>query len=142
MVGHHTLTVTGQVRALDPLPTPLPRWLMETGTPTCLRSRAFASSNLAWGTKFGRMRQTFFGLHFPIAQLVEHSAVNRVVARSIRARGAKQFSVIRQVECHLLWEQDVGCSIHPLRTKLENERKLRLKLFAHRRAQQCACTRG
>lgn len=28
----------------------MPRWLMEIGTPSGLRSRAFASSNLARGT--------------------------------------------------------------------------------------------
>ena len=58
-----------------------------------------------------------FNHHSPIAQLVERRTVNAVVARSIRARGAKQF-------------------------KIENERKLRLKLFAHRRAQLCVCVRG
>lgn len=54
--------------------------------------------------------------HFSsIAQLVEHRTVNAAVAGSIPARGA-MFSVIRQVACRLLWEQDVGCSIHPSRT--------------------------
>src|SRR5690606_23067804 len=28
------------------------RWLMEIGTPTCLRSRAFKSSNLFWSTTY------------------------------------------------------------------------------------------
>ena len=54
--------------------------------------------------------------HFSlIAQLVERRTVNAVVAGSIPARGAI-FSVIRQVVCRVLWEQVVGCSIHPSRT--------------------------
>ncbi len=43
----------------------LPRWLMETGTPTVFRSRAIAGSNPAWGTtNFNLGRAT--GRGFPL----------------------------------------------------------------------------
>jgi hypothetical protein len=35
----------------------MPRWLVEIGTPNGLRSHAFASSSLAWGTKIRKMNK-------------------------------------------------------------------------------------
>lgn len=71
---------------------------------TCLRSKG-SHVRIVLGAPY-------FSL---IAQLVERRTVNAVVAGSIPAWGAR-FSVIRQVVCRLLWEQVVGCSIHPSRT--------------------------
>jgi hypothetical protein len=39
-------------------------------------------------------------------------------AGSYPAWGAKYFSVYSQVVCRLLWEQELGCSIHPTPTSV------------------------
>lgn len=53
MVIQHRREEPGNlVRFQEAAPNNMPRWLVETGTPNGLRSRAFASSNLAWGTMY------------------------------------------------------------------------------------------